>query len=177
MVSRRSVCLFAGAAVLSPTSVLAQAPTQVPSQALAPPQEKPILAITGKISKFNGTKTAVFDRAGLEAIGMSSFETMTPWYKDRVKFEGVPIARLLSLVGASGDRLIVTALNDYTTEIPLTDCAAYNVVLALKRDGHYMPVADKGPLFIVYDFDAHPEIKTQKYYGRSAWQVARIEIR
>ncbi|MCC2664519.1 MAG: oxidoreductase, partial [Geminicoccaceae bacterium] len=45
----------------------------------------------------------------------------------------------------------------------------YPVILALKRDGAYMPVRDKGPLFIVYPYDSSPELKHQNYYSRSAW--------
>ena len=171
MFSRRFACGLIGAAALVPASARAQ------SVAPAASKDKPILKITGKITQFDDTGNAVFDRNSLEAMGLVSFETMTPWYKSRVKFEGVPIKKLLSVVGAQGDKVIVTALNDYSTEIPIVDFEAYNVILALRRDGQYMPVSDKGPLFIVYDFDAHPEIRTPKYYGRSAWQVARIEVR
>ena len=39
-----------------------------------------------------------------------------------------------------------------------------------------MPVREKGPLFIVYPYDSAPEIRHQKYYSRSAWQVARMVV-
>jgi len=80
-------------------------------------------------------------------------------------------------VGATGDRVVVTALNDYTTEIPMEDFAKYKVILAIKRNGEYMPVRDKGPLFIIYPYDSDPELKSQTYYARSAWQVAKIDVR
>jgi hypothetical protein len=51
------------------------------------------------------------------------------------------------------------------------------VILALKRNGEYMPVRDKGPLFVIYPFDSKPELKTQTYYGRSVWQVAKIVVK
>src|SRR5919107_1664990 len=99
------------------------------------------------------------DRPMLEALGTSGFETTTPWYPGPVRFEGVRMDRLLEAVGASGDRVLAYALNDYTTELPVSDFAAYGVLLAFKRDGEYMPVRDKGPLFIVYPFDSRPELK------------------
>jgi hypothetical protein len=40
-----------------------------------------------------------------------------------------------------------------------------------------MPVQNRGPLFIVYNFDSDPELKNQKFYSRSVWQVARLEVR
>jgi hypothetical protein len=72
---------------------------------------------------------------------------------------------------------VVTALNDYSSDIPFSDIAKYNVILATKQNGQYMSVRDKGPLFIVYPFDSDPELKHQTYYGRSVWQVSRITVK
>jgi hypothetical protein len=40
-----------------------------------------------------------------------------------------------------------------------------------------MPVRDKGPLFVIYPFDAQPELRNAIYYSRSAWQLRSIEVR
>ncbi len=150
-----------------------------PAQAaeLGKPAEKAILTVTGKIGVTNSDKSAVFDRAMLESLGMTSFTTATPWYKEPVRFEGVPLARLMQAVGATGDRFVAVALNDYSAELPMEDIERYDVMLALKRDGQYMPVRDKGPLFIVYNYDSNPDLRNQKFYSRSVWQVARIEVK
>ncbi|MCB8819376.1 molybdopterin-dependent oxidoreductase [Microvirga rosea] len=144
---------------------------------LAAPTEKPILTIGGNISVTNKAGEAQFDRPMLEALGLVTIETTTPWYTGPVKFEGVPLDKLMKLVGASGERAAVVALNDYSSEIPIADFAKYNVILALKRNGEYMPVKDKGPLFVIYPFDSLPELKSQTYYGRAVWQVAKIIIK
>ena len=144
---------------------------------LAAPSERPILTISGKISNTNKDGRAQFDRAMLEALGMTVVETTTPWHEGKVRFEGVSMDKLMKHVGAAGQRLVVVALNDYATEVPMEDISRFNVILALKRDGEYMPVRDKGPLFIVYPFDSNPELKSQTYYARSAWQVAKIDVR
>ncbi len=170
----RSTCrvvalLFAGLALLSAFSAAAES--------LPRPLTKPILTVTGKIAVTNDGGKAVFDREMIEALGETSFSTSTPWYNGSHKFEGVPLAKLLDTVGASGDRLVVTALNDYSTEIPVEDAHKFGVILALKRDGEYMPVRDKGPIFIIYPFDSDSALKAQVYYKRSAWQVSRIEVK
>jgi hypothetical protein len=144
---------------------------------LATPAEKPILTISGKIAVTNKDKTAQFDRAMLESLGLVTIETATPWHEGKVKFEGVPLDKLMKLVGATGQRAVVVALNDYSTEIPMEDFGKYNVILAVKRNGEYMPVRDKGPLFIIYPYDSNPDLQTQTYYARSAWQVAKIDVR
>lgn len=147
------------------------------AETLAAPSERAILTIEGKIRATNKDSTAQFDRPMLEALGMVSFETTTPWHNGRVRFEGVLLDTLMLHVGASGQKVVAIALNDYSTEIPIEDFAKFGAILALKRDGEYMPVRDKGPLFIVYPFDSKPELKTQTYYGRSVWQVAKLVIK
>jgi hypothetical protein len=144
---------------------------------LAEPTEKPILKISGMIEVHNKDDAAVFDRPMLESLGLTSFTTLTPWYDKPVTFEGVRMTDLMRLVGAHGERATAVALNDYSTELPVDDFERYGVIMALKRDGAYMPVRDKGPLFIVYPYDAMPELKQQKFYARSAWQVARLIIK
>jgi hypothetical protein len=167
---RRVIGLLAAVAGMTQVAVAWAEP-------LPAPTEKPILTISGKIATTNKDGTAQFDRPMLEALGMDTVETTTPWYNGPVKFEGVSIAKLLKQVGAAGERISIVALNDYSSEIPMEDVSRYNVILAVKRNGEYMPVRDKGPLFIIYPFDANPELKSQTYYSRSVWQVAKIVVK
>ncbi len=145
--------------------------------ALGSPNEKPILTISGAIQETNKDEAAQFDRAMLESLGMVSVETTTPWHNGTVKFEGVSLDKLMKHVGAKGQRVVAIALNDYSAEIPIEDFAKFGTILALKRDGQYMPIKDKGPLFIIYPYDSKPELKSQTYYGRSAWQVAKLVVK
>jgi hypothetical protein len=147
------------------------------AEALPTPSGKPILVVSGNIAQANADGEARFDRDMLEALGTVTFETTTPWDRERVRFEGVPLGRLLDRIGASGSRLVAVALNDYSAELPVEDARRYGVILALRRNGEYMPVQNRGPLFIVYNFDSDPELKSQKFYSRSVWQVARLEVR
>lgn len=147
------------------------------AESLPAPADKPILTISGQIDTTNKDNTAQFDRAMLESIGMETIETNTPWYNGPVKFEGVSLDKLMKRVGAKGERAVFVALNDYSSEIPMEDFSKYNVILALKRNGEYMPVRDKGPLFVIYPFDSKPELKNQTFYGRSVWQVAKIIVK
>lgn len=163
--TRRFVTAAIVACVLAPMAALAQS------------TEQPILTVSGKINAPDPETGLTFSRADLEALGVESFETSTPWYKQPVKFEGVRLDALMQKLGAKGERVVAMALNDYTTEIPLEDFAKYRTILAIKRDGEYMPVRDKGPLFIVYPYDSNAELKSQKFYSRSAWQVNRLIVK
>jgi len=140
------------------------------------PATKPILTITGKIAPPGGAATLQFDRAAFEALGMVTIETKTPWYPAAVKFEGVPLEKLMSIAGATGSTVQAVALNDYSSEIPISDFAKYHPILAIKRNGEYMPVTDKGPLFVIYPFDSNPELQTRQFYARAVWQVSKLVI-
>jgi len=169
---RAALALISGAATLPILGASRLAYATIPA-----PSQTPILTVSGRIKVTNGDGAARFDRAMLEAMGLQRIETTTPWHAGMVRFEGVSLAKLMQTVGAEGDRVSVVALNDYSSEIPIEDFAKYNVILALKRDGEYMPVRDKGPLFVVYPYDSAPELKHQKFYSRSVWQVAKIIVR
>jgi hypothetical protein len=140
------------------------------------PSGKVILTISGKIGMFNVGDTAKFDREMLEAQDWSSFTTSTPWYDAPVTFAGVRMEKLMQTVRADGETAVAASLNDYETRIPIGDFTRFGVLLALKRNGEYMPVREKGPLFIVYPYDSEPELRSQKYYSRSAWQLARLVV-
>ncbi len=144
---------------------------------LPAPTEKSILTVSGKISVHNDGQTASFDRPMLEAIGDWSFETRTPWYDGEDRFEGVAMSRLMEAVGASGDRVAAIAVDDYLTEIPISDFTRFDVMLALKRDGKYLTIRDNGPLFIVYPFDKYPELRSSTYTSWCAWQVTRLIVK
>jgi hypothetical protein len=144
---------------------------------LPSPKGQTILTIEGKIGTTNAGATAEFDRAMLEDMGMVTVETTTPWFDGPVKFEGVSADAVMKRVAAEGSEVVAVALNDFRTTIPFTDFSKFGVILALKRDGEYMPISDKGPLFIVYPYDSDPQLQTQQFYARSAWQLARLIVR
>jgi len=154
-------------------SIVLLTTASIPSAALAQ-SDAVILTIDGKI---DGGAPLDFTASQLEAIGSAQIATATPWHDGTPVFEGVPMETLLAHVGAEGEEADVLALNNYRTTIPLADFTAYPVLLALKQDGEYMSVRNKGPLFIIYPFDDFDELRTDLYHARSAWQVRSITIK
>lgn len=136
-------------------------------------ESEEILTVSGKIA---GGATARFTLSDLESLGTSAVSTSTPWDDGVVRFEGVPMARLMEELGATGTNAFVLALNNYGAEIPLSDFSEFPVILAYKKNGNYMDISDKGPLFIAYPFDDIPNLNSDLYYTRSVWQVKSIEI-
>jgi hypothetical protein len=140
------------------------------------PSQPPILTVTGNLRVTNEGSTAVFDRSMLEGLGSATITTNSPWYDGPMRFDGVPMTRVMDAVGANGQTLTAIALNDYSTDIPIADFARFGVLLATRRAGAPMLVSERGPLFIIYPYDAYPELRTRLYYSRSAWSVAQLIV-
>ncbi len=134
-------------------------------------QDVPSVTITGS----SGSVT--FDRNQLEAMGLVSIKTSTPWNEGVVNFEGVPMALLLEKANAQGATATVIALNDYSVDIPTSDFTKFGTILAVKRNGAYMPIDDQGPFFVMYPFDSNPILQGQPYHGRAVWQVKAISVK
>ncbi|HKX42208.1 MAG TPA: hypothetical protein VJO99_13705 [Burkholderiaceae bacterium] len=142
------------------------------SPALDAPTGKVILTVE---SKPDGRKVD-FDLAMLEKLPQRSFTTQTPWYPTPRTFTGPLLRDVLAAAGASGEQLRLIALNDYKVSMPAADSRKFDVILARLLDGQPMPVRDKGPLFVIYPYDSNPELRSEMYFNRSAWQLRTIEV-
>ncbi len=147
-----------------------------PALALDPPSGAVVLTVQGRVRLPNDGQRAQFDMAMLEALPQRTVQTRTPWYPQARRFTGPLLRDLLAAAGAQGSSLRLVALNDYQVEMPMDDALRHDVIVARLMDDKPMAVRDKGPLFIIYPFDAQPELRKAIYYGRSAWQLRTIEV-
>lgn len=135
-----------------------------------------ILTVTGKIQAHNDGEKAVFDKNMLISLGMKAIKTNTPWHDKPVTFEGPPTKVFLDLLGVGDGMLHVRALNDYVAKVPVQDFLETGAILAMKADGKFMRVRDKGPLFIIYPYDDNSKLKNDVYFARSVWQIKAIHV-
>ena len=147
------------------------------AQALPKPQGPVLLTVTGKIKATNADGKAEFDLAMLEGVGRATIETSTAWTEGKGRFEGVLLSKLVERVGATGDTAVTIAINDYKVEIPVADFARYPVILAYRMNGDLLKIRDKGPLWIIYPQDDHPELKTKETQAKWVWQVKEIRFK
>lgn len=136
-----------------------------------------VLTVTGNISRTNSEQAALFDLKLLESLEMATLETATSWTDGIPVFEGVMGRTLLKVVGAEGEVAVARALNDYVIEIPLSDLRELDVIIASKMNGEHLRIRDRGPLWVVYPWDEHPELETEAVKQRSIWQLSELEIR
>lgn len=118
-----------------------------------------------------------FSIADLSEIGEESFSTTTIWTDGLQVFTGVPLNQFLAFLGVSDGIMVAAAINDYAIDFPVADALQDGPMIAYLRNGKEMPVRDKGPLWIVYPYDANADFQSEIVHSRSIWQLHRIEFR
>ncbi len=136
-----------------------------------------LLEVVGEIEHTNRGEKAVFDRALLEELPPATLETTTVVTDGIQRFDGFYMRDLLELVGANGETVTASAINDYVIDIPAEDFTRFDVVVATHMNGERLEPRDKGPLWIVYPRDDHAELRDLRYDYRWVWQLNRLEIR
>jgi len=122
----------------------------------------------------DGTRLAALDRADLAALPQTDFTTRTIWTEGPQHFEGVSLATLLARQGITASRLDLVAVNDYTVSLPAAEIGPVYPVIAYSRNGAPMSLRDKGPFWLLWDFDSDPRFQRKTVYTRSIWQLDRI---
>lgn len=135
-----------------------------------------ILTVAGSIGGTDSSGAAEFDREGLAEIGWREVTSYTDWTEGPQKFSGVPLQALLDHVGAKGDTLLAEALNDYAIRLPISDAARYDVLLAMKNNGEWMRIRDKGPIWIIYPEDTQMSGNRGAHNDKMVWQLRRLTV-
>lgn len=160
---------------------------------LAAPAGPVILTVSGKIlhanrgaldpfddAFFKSTgaefdKAAAFDRAMLQKLGMHSVTVQYSNWPKPHRIEGPLLADVLKAAGATGKLVTVYALDGYGAKIPMSDLAAWPVVLGLKADGRWLGLGGRGPAWVVYPRDQYPALKDQDD-SKWVWSAVRIKV-
>ncbi|MDC0611824.1 oxidoreductase [Vibrio sp.] len=111
----------------------------------------------------------------LTQMSDTEFKTETPWTAGKTDFSGVSLKKLAQQHNISSGTFKVIALNNYWSEIPYSDIDNYDPIIAIKKNGKFMPIRDKGPLWIVYPLSQKGEVNNELLHSRMVWQTSKIE--
>lgn len=181
-VPKRGICdmwqrLAAGALALMMPAIAWAALDGQPEGELPAPSGPVILTVSGDIENANSEQSFRFDRAMLEAVGVTTLRTTTSWTSGVVEFEGVLARDILDTVGAEGEEVLATALNDYVVRLSLEELYRYPVMLAFKMNGEYLQIRDKGPIWLVFPRDQFPELRNSVTDKKWVWQLRELEVK
>ena len=92
-------------------------------------------------------------------------------------FKGPLLADVLTLAGATGGDITLSAADDYKVDITADEMKAHNPILAIEKDGVRMAPDDFGPFFVMWPFKEKPEIDNEAFQAKAIWSVVKIEVR
>ncbi len=122
-------------------------------------------------------RASAFDIPMLEALGSVSISVTYDKWRETVRLEGPRLTDLLKATGAAaGSGVFAQALDGFTAEISAEELAAQNWIVALKRNGEYLGIGGRGPVWLVYDPPNGASI-TDEDEGRWPWAVYFIAVR
>lgn len=138
--------------------------------------KKPILIIENRITD----ERTEYSLDELIDFKMDTLITPIPWEKGKVNYTGVYLKELLAKHSPNSryDFIQVHALNDYNVEITKKQVNEQKLFLAYKKQGKRIPVREKGPLVIVYDFNGF-DIETMNDLNSNyqlVWFTTKIVI-
>jgi hypothetical protein len=136
----------------SPAATVASA-SLTQGQAVPVPTGRPVLTVTGKITRRNQGRALVWDVATLDRLGLAKVTLFEPWTKKTLSFQGVWLADLMKVAGAeTGARSVhLTALDDYAVDLSAADVGAGGIMIATATGaGKGIPIEDGGPTRIVF---------------------------
>lgn len=140
--------------------------------------ERPFLTMRGRIRRFNNAAGGLYTwtETDFMALDQASVTTSTEW-TPKSTFTGPRLADVVAAVGGIGTQLRISALDDYTNTMPMSDLAKYGVILAHSIDGKRMTPKDFGPLMVVYPRDDFRKaLSTPQALAKFNWQVDRITV-
>ena len=109
--------------------------------------------------------------------GMAEFSG--PLVRDVLKlFDGPEGAESDDDMAYDEDRVyIMTAVNEYSVEIPAEDFVKYDVIFAMSQDYEKFSLRTKGPIWVIYPMSDHAEIRDRILNDRLIWQLASVKIK
>lgn len=136
-----------------------------------PEASDPALVVRGP----DGNELAALDVETLDKLGTVRATVYERWFKRDVTFDGPWVADVLDAVDPSGHGpVLLSALDDYEATIDRADLRVGDALLATYADGAPIPVAEGGPLRLVFLDDKDPIGANEKNW---IWSVNAIQVR
>lgn len=115
--------------------------------------------------------------AALDRLAQREATTTTPWTDGPQRFAGVAGEAIAAFAPSGAVEAVVTALNDYVAVVPLAHFIEGLAFIATRRNGEPMRIREKGPFWVMYDFDAMSDEERLVCEPLAVWQVATIQFR
>ncbi|MEZ8859266.1 hypothetical protein [Vibrio sp. 10N.247.311.51] len=137
-------------------------------------------------SIFAASELTVFDHSGkkhalsreqLLTLPQTEITTILPWVEGLTVYSGVTLQTVLENMDLPiSPQVTFVALNDYKIAVPKEDFDTYEPIIAIKKNGEFMSVRQKGPYWLIYPISANPETNTPDFHAKMIWQIRDIHL-
>jgi hypothetical protein len=131
--------------------------------------------------KFNFAQAHAFDYAALTALPAVSIRPTLEYWPEPHRVSGPLLTTVLDAAGVKGrdGKLQMHAVDGYAPSIAIADAAKYRFIVATHLDGAPMSLGGLGPLWVVYDPGAYPDMAAKpidQRYVNCPWGVFYMEV-
>ena len=124
-----------------------------------------------------GGDTMTLSTDDLMAMDQVEVKTDNPFVDQVTTFKGPLMRSLLGDAKLDPEaRIKVTALDDYSTHIPVSEVLDYDVIIAVSIDGTSLEDEPQGPYWVIYPMTDHAELQDKKFEGRLIWSLADVQL-
>nr|WP_261886300.1 hypothetical protein [Vibrio pomeroyi] len=137
-------------------------------------------------SIFAASELTVFDHLGqkhefsreqLLSLPQQEISTTLPWVDGESVYSGVTLLAVLESMDLPvSAQVTFVALNDYKVAVPKEDFYDYQPIIAIKLNGEFMSVRDKGPYWLIYPLSTRPDIDNTDFHAKMIWQIRDIHL-
>ncbi|NJO38706.1 MAG: hypothetical protein HC871_15245 [Rhizobiales bacterium] len=161
---------------------------------LSPATGQIVLTVAGKIENTNRAafdafldpfinyherkfdKAAEFDLAMLEGLGMHEIDVAYEAWPGPIRLAGPLLSDVLGAIGAQPEGLTALALDGFAVELTKEQLEQETWIVAIKLDGEYMGIGQRGPAWLVFDPGDDNSV-TAEEEGSWPWAAFYFEVK
>ena len=118
-----------------------------------------------------------FSREQLLLLPQKEISTSLPWLDGELVYSGVALQTVLETKDLTmASQVTFVALNDYKIAVPKEDFDDYQPIIAIKQNGQFMSVREKGPYWLIYPLSSTPDIDNTDFHAKMIWQIRDIHL-
>lgn len=133
---------------------------------------KVVLTLTGLTAEPTKRAIIALDQASLDAMSNVEDTIYEPFVKKDIRFRGVALSDLMARAGVTSGKVFMHALDDYTYNTTVAELVAGRALLATRAGGQPIPLADGGPIRIVFQAESGLGKKTDAW----VWSIDSIRL-
>lgn len=126
------------------------------------------------LTVHGGALKQEFALSDLDALPQQSFITSTIWTTEPAEFSGPSLSAVMAASGQTAEVLTLRAVNRYSITMNTGALEENAPIVATRINGKTFGLRERGPLWVVYPYDANPRYRSEHTFAASIWQLTDI---